>query len=135
MVYKEIIDIMLNISNSSLMTKKVPMKIKLPILYNIDKFRNVINNWELCYKELLNRYANKDRNGNIIIVNENYNIKNEFIDIYNEEFNDLIMSQAGISKNDLQKIPLAYFDEYDEEKFDILTLSDIQALQFMIEVK
>ena len=110
------------------------MKIKLPLLYNIDKFSNAIQKWNLCINELLERYCNKDENGNPIVVNENYDIKKEFIDEYNNEFNDIITSDSFLKKKDLQRIPIAYFNQYDEEKFDILTLKDIQALLFMIDM-
>ncbi len=133
MTYQEVVDIMGGISSSSLMSKKIPMKMKLPVLYNISKLSEALDRWNVSCRELLNRYANKDAQGNPVIINDNYDIPAEFMDDYHKEFKDIMSCDSGLSKKELQKIPMGCFDDYDEEKFDILTLQEIQALQSMVD--
>lgn len=133
MTYQEVVGMMRGISSSSLMSKKIPMKIKLPVLYNIGKLSEALNRWDVSYGELLRRYANKDADGNPVIIGDHYDIPAEFMDDYNKEFKDIMSCDSGLSGNELQKVPVGYFDSYDEEKFDILTLQEIQSLQSMID--
>ena len=110
------------------------MKIKLPILFNVNRLSSALTEWNASCNELVKRYANKDDKGNPVVINDNYDIPDNVIDDYNKEFNDIMRCDANISEKSLQKIPIQYFDEYDESKFDILTLNDIQLLQFMIDM-
>ena len=76
MTYGDIVSIMRELSDSSIMSKKIPMKIKLQILYNINKFSDLLTGWNAAYHELIDRYAKKDNDGKPIVTNDNYEIPN-----------------------------------------------------------
>ena len=133
MRYSEVINISKNTYLYSIFEKKLPMKIKLPLLFNIKKIKEVMSNWEMAFAELVKQYANKDEDGNVIIINEKYDIPIDKINDYTREFNDILNCNSGLSKKDLQYIPMTYFEDYDETKYDVLTINEMESLLFMIE--
>ena len=133
MKYREIINISRNGHLSSVSEKKLPMKIKLPLFANIRKLKEAMVDWEVSFTELLNRYANKDKNGNPSVINEKYDIPEDKIKDYNKEFDDILSCDSGLLEKDLQYIPIEYFEDYDETKFDVLTINEMEALLFMIK--
>lgn len=73
-------------------------------------------------EELLNRYCEQDINGNIIIENNNARIKNEYIQQYNEELQQMLeikidINAAPLSAEILDNIMLSPKQALSLEKF------------------
>lgn len=133
MKYGEILNISRNIYLNSVSEKKLPMKIKLPLFFNLKKIKEAMSGWETAFIELLNRYANKDENGSPIVINDEYDIPVNLKQDYLKEFNDILNCDSGLSQNDIQYISMDCFEDYDETKFDILTIGEMESLLFMMK--
>lgn len=108
----------------SLMQKKLPMKLTLPLTDNIRQISAAMSDWRECYTTLLKRYAREGENGS-------YEVLPEFAEEYADEVESLMNYELKDSTINLSKIPRSLLD-YDDARFDPLTAKELLSIQFMI---
>ncbi|MCI9488261.1 MAG: hypothetical protein HFI64_15140 [Lachnospiraceae bacterium] len=127
MKYEEIylINERLTAVTDSLMQKKLPMKLTLPLTDNMRQISAAMSDWRERYTTLLERYAKKGEDGS-------YDVLPEFQEEYTDEVSSLMDYELKESAVNLSKIPKSLLD-YDDSRFDPLTAKELLSIQFMID--
>ncbi len=127
MKYEEIymINERLTAVTDSLMQKKLPMKLILPLTDNIRQISDAMSDWRERYATLLKRYAKEGEDGS-------YDVLPEFQGEYNDEVKALMDYELSGSAINLARIPASLLD-YDDSRFDPLTAKELLSIQFMID--
>ena len=105
--------------------KKLPIKMSLILIRNSKKLNEVVKDIDNKRFEIISQYADKDQNGQILSENGQFKVSNNLTDFENdlkELFNTQINIQLDtLSMEDIQKC--------DNEKYDSLTMEEVDALQ------
>lgn len=128
MKYIDILNVRANVINE-ILKKKIPMRIKFPLMNNIDKMEACRAKWANIYEELVKRYCQMDENGNPVVINDSYSVAEDKMADFQQEFNAI----ANMEACDVDTVSVEWLEEdYDEYRFDILTIEELHALKFMI---
>lgn len=110
---------------SKIKNKKLPIKMSLILIRNSKKLEEVVKDIENKRFEIISQYADKDQNGRVLNEDGQFKVSNNLTDFENdlkELFNTQIKIQLDIlSMEDIQKC--------DNEKYDSLTMEEVDALQ------
>ena len=79
-------------------------------------------------KEILDRYAKKDKNGKNIVEDNCYVISDQ--EEYAKEIEELLEIET---EAEIQKVSEEIIEKCDDPRYDPLTLEELAALEFMAE--
>ena len=112
---------------SKIKNKKLPIKMSLILIRNSKKLEEVVKDIENKRFEIISQYADKDQNGRVLNEDGQFKVSNNLTDFENdlkELFNTQINIQFDtLSMEDIQKC--------DNEKYDSLTMEEVDALQYI----
>lgn len=101
----------------------LPFKTALSIAKSIKEIDEILQVYENKRKELINKYGEKDENGELVIKDDNVKLTNRTAFV--NEFNTLAMEDVDI---EIKKISVD-----DLENVTSLTPSDINNISFLLE--
>ena len=108
--------------------KKLPVKFG----YAVKKIASAWNDAAAAYtaerKEILDRYAKKDKNGKNIVEDNCYVISDQ--EEYAKEIEELLEIET---EAEIQKVSEEIIEKCDDPRYDPLTLEELAALEFMAE--
>lgn len=114
---------------ATLADKKLPYKLAYAISKNLSKFQAEVETIEKTRKSFIENYAVKDDNGEFVIEDNQYKIEDGKMEEFNSEFQNFMSTETEI---DIFAVPESVL-ETDDSRFDVLTVAQIVALDFMIE--
>ena len=115
---------------SSITSKKLPIKLSYAISKNmvvLESEAKVIDDNRI---KLAQTYAEKNEDGTPKIIDHSYVISD--LESFNKELNEYYKSETDI---EVCKIYSNELDKLDDPRYDVLSPSEIMALQFMFEDK
>ena len=108
--------------------KKLPIKLGYAITKNLKQMESIAAAYEEERQKILDKYAEKDGNGEYMVKNEAYVIPEQ--KAYEAEMQELL----GIDNEmDIHTVPFAELEKCDCGQFDALSVQDISLLEIMIE--
>lgn len=113
---------------SSITSKKLPIKLSYAISKNmvvLESEAKVIDDNRI---KLAQTYAEKNEDGSPKVINNSYVIDD--IESFNKELSEYYKSETNI---EVCKIDSNELDKLDDPRYDVLSPSEIMALQFMLE--
>ena len=123
---KEII----NFLNTPVIKKRLPIRVAHAIAVNIEEANAKYKVYEANRISMVEKYAEKDENGEPIIENNEYVVSDVNLEKANKEVEELInveveMPVTTVTLDDLAKC--------DGSEFDSLTVAELIRINFMIE--
>lgn len=111
--------------------KTYTAKLGYAISRNIKALQEAVNEYDESRIQICKNYANKDENGKEMIKDGHYDMTEENEKIVNEELLSLQMMDVDVA---IMKVPFSELEECEKkERYTIPSVSDIEALMFMIE--
>ena len=107
--------------------KKLPLKLSFALKLNKDVLKGPAEAYDLQRKELVEKHAEKDKNGEPVIENNNYIIKDR--EALTNDMNELFNIEI---KANIETIDFNILEKCDLPEFDTLTVDEIEAIYFMI---
>ena len=117
----------LNFYTADFTGKRLPLKLSFALKLNKDVLQGPAEAYDLQRKELVEKYAVKDRDGNPIIEDNNYTVNDR--EALMRDMNELL--NMDIEAN-IKAIDLDTLEKCDLPEFDTLTVDEIEAIYFMI---
>lgn len=124
---------------AALGNKTFPSKMGYAISCNYEKIIKELEKIEKERIKLCKQYADKDENGNPIMdksvvdgkETSSYHMTDENRETFNEEYNELLDSETNI---EFRKLNMEIVERCETvDRYDILTVSELYAISFMIE--
>lgn len=109
--------------------KKLPIKLSYAIGKNIMKLQSEVDDIEKARINLLEQYAEKNEDGTCKKENGHYQLgdnKQAFAD----EYNEFLDAEQEI---DIYTVPEEVVESMDDSRYDVLTVAELIALEFMLE--
>lgn len=114
--------------------KKLPIKILIAVADNETRLLLAFQNYNNKLSDIINEYAKKDDEGNVLVSNEQNNKKSIEFDEEREDERIKKMQEIQNIEIELIKIPISSLSCVDEDKrYDVLTAEELENLKFMIE--
>ena len=113
---------------AALANMKLPYKLAYAIYKNLGKMEAEVKAIEETRLNIIKEYAVKDENGEPVVVDNKYDLGDN-VAAFTEEFQNFMSTETEV---DILTVPEAVL-ETDYSRFDILTVDQIAALDFMIE--
>lgn len=107
---------------------KLPIKLAYAISLNLKECQSAFEVFSEKQRELLNQYAERDENGEIIIDDIGVVLKDG--ENYGKQVEELAELEAELN---ISTVPFDVLDKLDEDKYDSLSAKQLNALDFMIE--
>lgn len=114
----------------SLSGKAYPVKLSYAIALNISRLSDAVGPAEKQRIQVIEKYAEKDENGEAIIKDGNFCVPDEARDEMTAEVEQLLSEDVEIK---LHKVKGEYLESIEGDKYDPLTPGILVALRFMIE--
>jgi len=128
MKLKDIIDC--NESLKALKDKRLPISVSLIISRNFKKLAPVMEDYEEKRSLLIQRYAKRDENGEMI-THKNDSVQIGDPDAFIREMDELTSTEIEVI---FDKIPQVSLDRCEEEKYDRLTVDEVGVIdEYMLE--
>lgn len=108
--------------------KKLPVKFGYAVKKNASALKDAAVAYTAERKEILDRYAKKDKNGKNIVENNCYVISDQ--EEYAKEIEELLEIET---EAEIQKVSEEIIEKCDDPRYDPLTLEELAALEFMAE--
>lgn len=108
--------------------KKLPVKFGYAVKKNASALKNAAVAYTAERKEILDRYAKKDKNGKNIVEDNCYVISDQ--EEYAKEIEELLEIET---EAEIQKVSEEIIEKCDDPRYDPLTLEELAALEFMAE--
>lgn len=105
--------------------KKLPIKMSLILIRNSKKLNEVVKDIDNKRFEVISQYADKDQNGQILSENGQFKVSNNLTDFEND-LKELFNTQINIQ---LDTLFMEDIQKCDNEKYDSLTMEEVDALQ------
>jgi hypothetical protein len=116
-----------NFINSGIaFAKKYPTGMAYKLHVNHKACMTIYEVYDGQRKELINKYAKKDANGEPIVENDNYIIEN--IEAWNKDITELLSEEVEVA---ISEIPAEMLDKCDE--IETLSVPEIALIDFMIK--
>lgn len=109
--------------------KKLPIKMSLILIRNSKKLNEVVKDIDNKRFEIISQYADKDQNGQILSENGQFKVSNNLTDFEND-LKELFNAQINIQ---LDTLSMEDIQKCDSEKYDSLTMEEVDALQYIIK--
>lgn len=108
--------------------KKLPVKFGYAVKKNASALKDAVAAYTAERKEILDRYAKKDKNGKNIVEDNCYVISDQ--EEYAKEIEELLEIET---EAEIQKVSEEIIEKCDDPRYDPLTLEELAALEFMAE--
>lgn len=108
--------------------KKLPVKFGYAVKKNASALKDAAVAYTAERKEILDRYAKKDKNGKNIVEDNCYVISDQ--EEYAKEIEELLEIET---EAEIQKVSEEIIEKCDDPRYDPLTLEELAALEFMAE--
>lgn len=109
--------------------KKLPIKISLILIRNLKKLKEIMEDIEDKRTEIINKYADRDEKGQLILnKKDQFQVSNNITNFEND-LKELFNTQIKIQ---FDKFSIEDIEKYDENKFDSLTMNEVEILQNFI---
>ena len=108
--------------------KKLPVKFGYAVKKNASALKDAAAAYTAERKEILDRYAKKDKNGKNIVEDNCYVISDQ--EEYAKEIEELLEIET---EAEIQKVSEEIIENCDDPRYDPLTLEELAALEFMAE--
>lgn len=108
--------------------KRLPIKLGYAITKNLKLMESIATAYEEERKKILDKYAEKDSNGEYVVKNESYVIPKQ--KEYEAEMQELLEID---NEMDIHMVPFVELEKCDLEQFEALSIQDISLLEFMTE--
>lgn len=108
--------------------KKLPVKFGYVVKKNASALKDAAVAYTAERKEILDRYAKKDKNGKNIVEDNCYVISDQ--EEYAKEIEELLEIET---EAEIQKVSEEIIEKCDDPRYDPLTLEELAALEFMAE--
>lgn len=109
--------------------KKLPIKISLILIRNLKKLKEIMEDIEDKRTEIINKYADRDEKGQLILnEKDQFQVSNNIINFEND-LKELFNTQIKIQ---FDNFSIEDIEKYDENKFDSLTMNEVEILQNFI---
>lgn len=105
--------------------KKLPIKMSLILIRNSKKLEEAVKDINNKRFEIISQYADKDQNGQILSENGQFKVSNNLTDFEND-LKELFNTQINIQ---LDTLFMEDIQKCDNEKYDSLTMEEVDALQ------
>lgn len=128
MKLKEIIQHMEGLTRQA--NKIYTAKLGYAVSKNIKIFQEIIKEYDENRIKICERYAEKEEDGKVRIENDKYVFTEENEKIVNEECADL---QDVDQKISIMKVPFSELERCEADRYDMLSVADVNDLMFMIE--
>lgn len=112
----------------SLKSKKIPANLALIIGRNLRELETAEKDINAQRDDLIERYADKDEDGKVIITDNKVHIKD--IKEFTDEENSLYETDLNIN---LEKISMSDVERCENPPFDALSMEEVMALECMLE--
>lgn len=113
---------------SNVREKCLPAKLGFAITKNLNQMKVIAAAYEEERIKILDKYSEKDSNGEYVVRNEAYVIPDQ--GTYEAEMQELLDIENEI---DIHTVPFSELEKCDSEQFDALSVQDICLLEFMTE--
>lgn len=108
--------------------KKLPVKFGYAVKKNASALKDAAVAYTAERKEILDRYAKKDKNGKNIVEDNCYVISDQ--EEYAKEIEELLEIET---EAEIQKVSEEIIEKCDDPRYDPLTLEELATLEFMAE--
>ena len=109
--------------------KKLPIKISLILIRNLKKLKEIMEDIEDKRTEIINKYADRDEKGQLILnKKDQFQVSNNITNFEND-LKELFNTQIKIQ---FDKFSIEDIEKYDENKFDSLTMNEVEILKNFI---
>lgn len=108
--------------------KRLPVKIGFAINKNLGAMEGCVESFEAERKKILDKYCEKDDNGNLRINGKEYVLADR--ETYASEMRELLAIENEVQ---IHTVSMTEIEKCDSEKFDSLTPDDLSLIGFMIE--
>lgn len=113
----------------TLSQKKLPHKIAYAVAKNLLKLETETKLIEERRMEMVNTYAMKDEENQPVVKDGKYELgDNE--EIFNKEYSEFLETETEV---DIHTISCAELDALENSRYDVLTASEMVALDFMMK--
>lgn len=111
--------------------KRFPVKISYAIAKNVKNLAEEHADYEKQRIKLCEEFANKDKDGNPILIDGKYDIPDCHLEEFNDVVNELRETEIDV---DIHSVSFSELDKCDtNERYDIPTASDVSAMEFMLK--
>lgn len=114
---------------SKIKNKKLPVKMSLILIRNSKKLEEVVTDIEDKRFEIISQYADKNQNGQILSEDGQFKVSNNITGFEND-LKELFNTQINIQ---LDNISMQDIEKCDEDKFDSLTMEEVEVLQYIVK--
>lgn len=104
--------------------RKLPVKVSYAIAKNISKIESELKHYNKEREKIVDKYCERDEEDNLKIENGNYVIKENEVEHWNKDMNDL---QEIVVEIDVHKFKLDLLNGYD------MTANEMMCIDFMLE--
>lgn len=109
-------------------TKKYPTGMAYKLHVNNKACKSVYDAYCEQRTALIDKYADKDAEGNLIVENNKYTIAEENVQAWNKEIGELLNEEVEVA---ITEIPAEMLDKCDE--YEPLSVPEIALIDFMIK--
>lgn len=137
MTLSEIVDHQRELASLGNLT--LPAKLSFAIKYNHDKFHDEVHRIDDQRVELCRRYADRDENGEPVMVEsvingkteKEYKLEGDNLTEFAREYADLLATEVDI---DIRKVSASLVEKCEEsERYSIPTVAQLAVLDFMLD--
>lgn len=115
---------------SKIATKNLPIVFGYLVSKNLKILENEVVLIEENRLKLIQRYAEKEKDGSLLVSDGKYKISANEVEKFTKEYNEYLNTEIDCL---LSKVSLAELFKIDDEKYDVLTPENILKIDFMIE--
>lgn len=109
--------------------KKLPIKLSYAIGKNIMKLQSEMEDIEKARINLIQQYAEKEGDGTYKVVDGHYELGDN-TEKFSDEYKEFLDSEEEIA---ICTVPEAVVEDMDDSRYDVLTVAELIALEFMLE--
>lgn len=113
---------------TALREKKLPVRLGYAIKKNLGSVSDAANAYNTEHGALISRYAEKDDNGNLLIEEGRYQIKDK--ENFEKDLNELLEIETEVN---IHQVTLEEIEKCEDPRYDALTVSDLETLEVMTE--
>lgn len=107
--------------------KRLPIRLSFLLTRNISKLQEINDDIQSQKKKIIERYGSKDKDGNLIIGDNGGVFITDTV-AADKELAELFQTDVKV---DLEEIPQEDIENYDDDKYDVLTFGELEALLLM----
>lgn len=115
---------------SVLTKKKLPVRISYALSRNVERLKSEYELYEKGRLELVNKYCEKDEQGQPIIEGNHFKFEGTNMQEFNNEFQEYLTTEIDFN---VYKVDESELFKLEDERYDVLTGEELGVLQFIIK--